>query len=150
MAEKENSVTRRSLLKLTAAAGVVGSLPVATHALASSIPGQTGVNTQVANHIHHWGPSDFEPYLDSLFSVDTGMGRKLQMKLTSVESLLTKDTHSEGECFALHFGLTSGTAVAQGTYTFEHRELGLTPLLVVPSATHPYEYTAVINHRKPR
>ena len=151
MADHDNGVTRRSLLKLTAAAGVVGSLPLVPQAMSGTeIAGQFGVRPTGASPVHYWSAKEFESHVDSKFTVEAGLGRPLRMKLAAVETFVPHENdRSAGECFALHFHLLEGTAVPQGTYAFEHETLGRAAFLVVPSnKQHPMEYTAVINHRR--
>ena len=147
MAEQEVGVTRRSVLKLTAAAGVVGALPVGSQAFAST---QSSARAGAGSaHLHYFAARDFVPYLNTSFSVD--VGRPLRMELSAVEVFPApaKDDGAIGECFALRLRQIEGATVPQGTYTFEHGELGRATFLLVPSH-RPKEYSVVINHRRPR
>ena len=149
MADQEVGVTRRSLLKLTAAAGVVGALPAGSQAFAST---QTAVPLGIGGaHLHYLAAKDFAPYLHTPFAVEVGLGRPLRMELSAVESFPAppKDDGAIGECFALRFRQIEGATVPQGTYHFDHGKLGRASFLLVPG-DRPKEYSVVINHRRPR
>lgn len=145
--DQRNGVSRRTLLKLSAAAGVVGAIPVGIQ----TAEGETGFAGQFGGNrsgVHYWTAEEFETHLNASFKVDAGLGRSIRMKLAEVEALpQDKNPAVTGHAFALHFQQTEGAPVNQGTFLFENATLGTHPLFVVPNSAVRGRYTAVINHR---
>jgi hypothetical protein len=144
------SVSRRRFLELGSLVAASSTLPAMAAAHHSANDQMDFQNPDSVVPMHYRTQAELAAYVGSSFSVDGGPENRLTMELDQVKNFPRsgKRSAAEGECFSLVFRLERGSSVPQGTYVFEHKKLGRTPLLVVPSNTEPQYYTAVINHRK--
>jgi hypothetical protein len=89
--------------------------------------------------LHH---RSFSPHLQTLFRVWNG---KLSVPMLLVN--VTADNATTGECFSLRFRGRAKQALAQGTYRFEHKNIGVFDLFIVPGEANnnAQHYSAIIN-----
>jgi hypothetical protein len=96
--------------------------------------------------LNEFTPDLFRSLIGSTFQA-ADRGTKLTLRLVGVK--LTKQPHGvppNPAMFSLHFRYVSGAALPQGTYQFEHLQLGSFVMFVVPSAkVQKPTYTAVFN-----
>jgi hypothetical protein len=97
----------------------------------------------------------FVGLINSTFAVHHGDKGKIDVYLKEVEDLRPpafKNNPARGiECFNLVFVNQSGTAMPQGTHTFEHEKLGTFELFLVPGVNLRYGHNsgAIINRLYP-
>jgi hypothetical protein len=100
----------------------------------------------------------FAPLVNAAFRVQSDSGASRWFTLLSVEDLTPKGpvyqlpmvvprhlkipASPKTEAFALHFA-SSGEAIPQGTYVFEHESTGRLPLFIVPSGNSTF--IAIVN-----
>ena len=91
---------------------------------------------------------DLREATDSTFS--SYLGHRFSVRGAAVSHLDLQEMVKRGPAsFSLFFGGPSIPALGQGTYTFEHSELGRFPLFIVPARNTGggrQAYEAVINH----
>lgn len=142
-------VSRRRFLEVgTVVAASSAALQGATGAAAVTALGLSSIERE--NVLHHLSAEQLQPFVGSRFSVEVGLGAPLQVELAEIHSPCPQknDDGARGESYALSFRMVRGVTVPQGTYVFEHKKLGRSALLVVPSDSKPTHYVAVINHRR--
>ena len=74
--------------------------------------------------------STFEALKDKTFQVFTGEGKRLNLQLDHVDD---QGQSKQLEQFSLIFRGPQGQSLPQGTYQFEHRQLGHFSLFLVPT-----------------
>lgn len=141
------SLSRRRFLEVGTVVAAGASVPL--HGLAATTAANALGNS--GETLHQMSPERLQQFVGTDFAVDAGLGRPLHMELASIESFAEPKVqdNASGHSFVMNFRLMKGSAVRQGTYEFQHKELGKASLLIVPSNTRPTLYAAVINHRRP-
>jgi hypothetical protein len=140
------SLSRRRFLE-------VGTIVAATSAV--TVPMQAFESTGAAlaaagnkSSFHFYSAERFQTLVGTHFTVDTGLGRPVTMRLEEVEPFAEpRNQRVTGECFGLRFAVVRGSQAPQGSYVFHHATAGSDTLLIVPSHRDPLDYLAVINHR---
>ena len=96
--------------------------------------------------LHEFTPELFKGLLGSAFQVDDH-GTKLTLRLTDVQlAQQPRGVAPNPAMFSLRFQYVKGTALPQGTYQFQHPQLGSFAMFVVPSAkVQKPTYTAIFN-----
>ncbi|WP_299493316.1 hypothetical protein [Acaryochloris sp. IP29b_bin.137] len=140
------SISRRYFLlfsgSILATAGTSFSIPNTKrqHQLvAKTLDTQTGVGL---SQMHY---STFETLKDQTLHVLTERGERLRLQLDQVEDQGRSD---QLEQFSLTFRGKQGQLLDQGTYQFEHPQLGQFNLFIVPSgqSKHNAYYQATFSH----
>lgn len=139
------SLSRRRFLEIGSMVAASSAIPLQ----ASTTSSQTLSVPSPEMSLHTLSLEGARALIGKRFSVEAGLGRPLQMELTSVEDLPQHDDRAAGEAFVLNFNLKRGATVSQGTYRFENATVGQCPLLIAPSGLKKGHYAAVINHRHP-
>ena len=95
--------------------------------------------------LYQFTPQLFQPLVGTNFQAVDDKGRRLVLRLRSVNDL-SKQCRGSQAAFSLQFQIVSGKQLPQGTYQFSTPPLGTFLLFVVPSKpSKAGTYTAVIN-----
>lgn len=92
-----------------------------------------------------WTQSTFQQFLNTNFQVTDGVGKKIVLRLISVQDSRKQNPKST-TAFTLGFQVVSGTGFGQGTYEFYNPQLGKFLLFVVAAnKSRSAPYVAVVN-----
>ena len=143
------SISRRDFFK-RAGAGLVGA------SLAALVPsGLVAFGDAASAPRDMWTQASFGARVGQDFSADLGSAGKQVVKLAQVSTgpsrvqsganrfVLAKS----GECFMLVFHGKKSAAARQGTYAFNHPQMGSFPLFIVPGSADQtgQNYVAIVN-----
>jgi hypothetical protein len=90
----------------------------------------------------------FEPFISTLFKVNSGSGRDSGLTLVEVRELGRKANGNRGfsgESYSLLFQGPTGRKLGQGRYRVHHDALGDLDLFVVPVGRAAGQYEAIVN-----
>lgn len=90
----------------------------------------------------------FQPFVDTVFEVrNSQLQEGATMWLKQVKDYKSEFNESEGhdiESFSLRFEPEDGNGIPQGTYEFDHTELGKFSLFVAPVSPDPNCHEAIV------
>lgn len=90
----------------------------------------------------------FEPFLDTAMRVTNENGKVLVVWLRKVGDLtqqINQERGYDGNSYLLSFDVSRKKAITEGTYRFDHENLGRFSLFLAPVGMAGAQYEAVIN-----
>ena len=137
------SPSRREFLELGSLVMAATAVPLAPLANAS-VRADSGSDTA----LYHTSAEGMQKHVGSEFVIERIGSARVRMVLEAVKEFPHPTKTSAGDCFAMQFRLTEGSALPEGLYHLDHAVFGRTALFIAPTDKRGLTYSAVINHRK--
>lgn len=142
--------TRRKFIQSSAMAAVAAALG---HAAGGTVLGSetglfAGTSEKGPHPLSYLKREHFEPFINTTIKIRSEAGRTAVITLREAADLknqINTDRGYTGESFRLAFDSTRKTGLAQGTYHFEHENLGRFSLFLVPVGGSGVHYEAIVN-----
>jgi hypothetical protein len=138
--------TRRKFIESSAMAAL--AVAIGNAAAGPALGRDSGLFAKDPHPLSYLKREHFEPFIDTAVRIGNDEGRTAVVMLREAADLknrINAERGYAGESFRLTFESPRKTDLGQGTYHFEHENLGRFSLFLVPIGGSGIHYEAIIN-----